>query len=182
MALPSTIYRASIQLSDVDRGVYESLQATVACHPSETAERLVARLLAYALFFEPDLAFTKGIGAGDEPDLWLKGADGRVLLWIEVGLPEPERLIKASRHCERVALVAAGRALPAWERLHLAKLEGIANLALIRIDQQFIGRLASHLERSINWSVTITEGTLYLTVAGETLETPLQSSRGEENL
>lgn len=173
MALPSTIYRANIQLSDIDRGVYESLQFTVARHPSETEERLVTRLLAYALFFEPDLAFTKGISAGDEPDLWLKGADGRVRLWIEVGLPEPQRLIKASRHSERAVLVAAGKALSAWAQQHLAQLEGIPNLRVLCIDQKFISRLASGLERSINWSITVTEDSLYLAVADETLETSL---------
>src|SRR5665647_1535819 len=103
MALPSTIHRVNIQLSDVDRGVYTSLQATVARHPSETEERLVARLLAYALFFDPDLAFTRGISAVDEPDLWVKGPDDRVLLWVEVGIPESHRLIKASHHSERIA-------------------------------------------------------------------------------
>jgi uncharacterized protein YaeQ len=76
MALTPTIYRVSIHLSHIDRGCYEHLQATVARHPSETAERLVARLLAYALCYEPDLVFTKGIAAGDEPDLWRKGGDG----------------------------------------------------------------------------------------------------------
>ncbi|WP_439645266.1 YaeQ family protein [Geotalea toluenoxydans] len=73
MALPSKIYKATIELSDIDRGRYETLQATVAQHPSETAERLLARLLAYAIFCEDDLTFTKGLCATDEPDLWLKG-------------------------------------------------------------------------------------------------------------
>ena len=92
MALPSAIHKVNIQLADIDRGVYETLQSTVARHPSETEERLVARLLAYALFFEPELVFTKGISAVDEPDLWSKGPDGRVLLWVEVGLPEADRI------------------------------------------------------------------------------------------
>ena len=175
MALPSTIYRVNIQLSDVDRGVYESLQATVARHPSETEERLVARLLAYTLFFEPELTFTKGVSAGDEPDLWLKGPDDRVLLWVEVGLPESDRLIKASRHAARVALIACGRALPKWEQLHLAKLEGVSNLSVVRFDQAFISRLASTLDRSINWSVTITDGNLYINVGAETFETVLKN-------
>ena len=174
MALPATIYRVNIQLSDVDRGVYESLQATVARHPSETEERLVARLLAYALFYEPELAFTKGISAGDEPDLWLKGPDDRVLLWIEVGLPEADRLVKASRHAERVALIACGRALPKWEQLHLARLEGVKNLSLLRFDHAFINDLASRLDRSINWDVTITDGNLYINVGTETIEAVLQ--------
>ena len=171
MALPSTIYRVNLEISDIDRGVYETLQASVARHPSETEERLVARLLAYALFFEPELAFTKGISAGDEPDLWLKGPDGRVLLWVEVGLPEPERLIKAGRHAEQVALIACGKALPVWEQQQFPKLVGIANLAMVRLEPAFINRLAAKLERTISWSITITDGTLYLTSGDETLET-----------
>jgi len=178
MALPSTIYRVTIQLSDVDRGVYESLQATVARHPSETEERLVARLLAYALFYEPGLTFTKGISAGDEPDLWVKGPDDRVLLWVEVGLPEADRTIKASRHAARVALIASGRALPKWEQQHLSKLEGVPNLSLIRFDQPFINCLASKLDRSINWAVTITDGNMYINVGDETFETVLQERVG----
>jgi len=174
MARPSTIYKASIQLSNVDRGVYESLQATVAQHPSETEERLVARLLAYAIFHEPELAFTKGISATDEPDLWVKGADGRVRFWVEVGLPEADRIIKASRHSERVALLACGKALASWDQQHLPKLEKLANLTVISMDQAFITSLASRLERSITWSVTITEGTLYLTIGEETMEAAIQ--------
>lgn len=178
MALPSKVYKTSIQLSDVDRGVYETLQATVAQHPSETEDRLVARLLAYAIFHEPELAFTKGISATDEPDLWVKGADGRVRFWVEVGLPEADRIIKASRHSERVALLACGRALATWEQQHLPKLEKLANLTVISIDQAFINKLASQLERSINWSITITEGTFYLTIAEETMEAAIQLKIG----
>ena len=179
MAQPSTIYRANIQLSDIDRGIYKALQTTVARHPSETEERLVARLLAYALFHEEELLFTKGIGVGDEPDLWSKGPDGRVLLWVEVGLPEAERLIKASRHAGRVALLACGNTLPNWERQQLSKLSGVANLTITTLDQGFIRRLVALLERSITWDITITEGTLYLQVAGESLETTIQLRTGQ---
>jgi uncharacterized protein YaeQ len=173
MALPSTIFRASLQLANVDRNLYESLQTTVAQHPSETEERLVARLLAYALSYEPGLAFTRGVGAADEPDLWVKGPDGRVMLWIEVGLPDPERLVKASRHVGRVVLFACGASLPRWEEQHLSKLAGIANLTVVGLDQGFLSRLVAHLQRSITWSLTITEGSLYLNVGNETLETTL---------
>lgn len=178
MALPSMIYRAVIQLSHIDRGIYETLPATIARHPSETEERLVARLLAYAIFYEPELAFTKGVGAGDEPDLWSKGPDGRVTLWIEVGLPEAERLIKAGRHAERVALLTCGSALPNWEKQHLPKLTTVPNLAVISLEQGFVTRLAERLERSIAWSLTITEGTLYLNVGDETLESTLRMQVG----
>jgi uncharacterized protein YaeQ len=175
MALPSTIYRVNISLSDVDRGIYEALQTTVALHPSETPERLAARLLAYALFYDSELAFTKGVGAGDEPDLWLKGPDGRTLLWIEVGLPEAERLIKAARHSERVALIAIGRALSSWEQQHLPKLTGIDNLQILTFDQGFINALAATLERSITWSVTLSDNHLYINSGTETFETILHN-------
>ena len=174
MALPSTIYRAAIQLSHIDRGIYEALQTTIARHPSETEERLVARLLAYAIFYDPELTFTKGVGAGDEPDLWVKGPDGRVTMWIEVGLPEAERLLKAGRHAGRVALLTCGSALPTWEKQHLPKLITMPNLTVITLDQGVMARLVARLERSIAWSLTITEGALYLNVGDEALESALQ--------
>lgn len=175
MALPSTMYRTTIQLSDIDRGVYETLKTTIARHPSETEERLVARLLAWLLFHGEELQFTKGVSAGDEPDLWSRGADGRVLLWVEVGLPEAERLIKAARHAGQVALLACGNGLPNWERQQLPKLANVANLTVVRLDQSFIQRLVALLERAIVWDVTITEGTMYLQINGESLETAVHS-------
>ncbi|MEI7817121.1 MAG: YaeQ family protein [Desulfuromonadales bacterium] len=179
MAQPSSIYRANIQLADVDRGIYETLQATVARHPSETEERLVARLLAYSLFFEPGIAFTKGISAVDEPDLWVKGPDGRVLLWMEVGIPESDRIVKACRHTERAALVACGKAFLSWEQQHLPKLVNIPNLTVISFDQTFINCLTSKLDRTINWDVTITDGNLYINVGVETYDTVLKVRTGK---
>jgi uncharacterized protein YaeQ len=179
MALPSTIYRASIQLADVDRGIYETLQATVARHPSETADRLVARLLAFSLFYEPELVFTKGISAVDEPDLWVKGPDDRVVLWVEVGIPDSDRLIKASRHTERVALVACGKTFHHWEQQHLPKLAGVGNLVIISFDQVFISGLVARLDRSISRAVTINDGNLYINSGDETFETVLQVRVGK---
>lgn len=179
MALPSIIYRATMEISDVDRGVYDTLQTSVARHPSETEERLVLRLLAMILFFEPDLSFTRGICVGDEPDLWLKGPDDRVLLWVEVGLPEAERIVKASRHAGRVALLTGGRSFRHWEQQHLPKLATVGNLTVVALEQDFISRLTGRLERSITWSVTITDNTLYLNTGDETLETPIRMLAGE---
>lgn len=173
MALPATIYRTSIQLSHIDRNLYETLQATVAQHPSETAERLLARILAYAICYEPGLSFTKGVAAGDEPDLWVKGPDGRVTVWIEVGLPDPARLTKAVRHAGQVILIACGSSLARWQEQHLSKLSTIPNLTIIGLDQGFLNDLAARLERSITWSITITEGLLYLNAGDETLEARL---------
>jgi len=180
MAQPSTIYRVGIQLSDIDRGLYETLQTTVARHPSETEERLLARILAYALYYEPELTFTKGVGAGDEPDLWSKGPDGRVRCWIEVGLPDAERMVKASRHSEQVVLCAFGSSLPIWEKQHLPKLAGISNLTVISLDQAFLGQLSERLQRSISWALTVTEGSLYLAIDGETLESSVKHLAGPD--
>lgn len=174
MARPSTIYKASLQLADLDRSVYETLPLTVAQHPSETVERLVARLLAMTLFYEPELTFTKGLSATDEPDIWTIGPDGRVQLWVEVGLPDAERISKACRHAERVALLASGKMLASWNQQHLPKLSNIANLTVVSIDPALIATLAGQLERSINWSITITEGTMYLTNGAVTHEAAIQ--------
>ena len=178
MALPSTVHRATIQLSHVDRGIYETIQTTLARHPSETAERLVLRLLAYAVCYGPELAFTRGVGAGDEPDLWVKGPDDRVALWIEVGTPEPERLLKPVRHAGRVVLLASGPNRLRWDEQHLARLAGVPNLTVIGLDFNFVRQLAAGLERSIAWDVTITGGALYVTAAGETLHAPLEPLAG----
>ena len=174
MALTATIYKATITLADIDRGRYETLTATVARHPSETEERLAARLLAYALFAEEELTFTRGLCAGDEPELWIKGGDGRVRLWVEVGLPDSERIVKASRHCERVALLACGRAFPTWEQQHLPRLARLANLTVIGIDPPFLAAVVQRLERAVVWSLTVSGGVCYLTVGAETLETALR--------
>lgn len=170
MALPATIYKATIQLADIDRGRYETLATTLARHPSETEERLVGRLLAYAIFYEDNLVFTKGLCATDEPDIWVKGGDDRVRLWVEVGLPDSERIVKASRHAERVTLLACGRSLSNWRQQHLPRLAGIGNLTVVSIDQPFLTGLLERLERSISWSITITEGVCYVTLGEETLE------------
>jgi len=178
MALPSTIYRASVQLSDLDRQVYEQLQTTIAQHPSETPERLVARLLAYALCYQEDLSFTKGVGSGDEPDLWKKGADGRVQLWVEVGLPDPERLAKSCRHVEKAVLFAFGPMLSRWLAQHQQKLSSVQNLTLVGIEFGFLKELVESLQRVITWSLTVTEGSLYLTAGERNLETSLQHLGG----
>ena len=177
MALPATI---DLQLSDVDRNRYESIQATLARHPSETEERVVARVLAYALCYREGLAFTRGISSGDEPDLWVKGPDWRIAEWIEVGLPDPDRLIKASRHCGRVILFASGSSLPRWTAQHLARLSGCSNVTVIGFEQQFLDCVTRQLQRTISWSLTITENSLYLGADNGTVETSILHLCGPE--
>lgn len=178
MALPSKIFRVTLRISDIDRGIYETINTTAAQHPSETEVRFVARLLAFSIFNEPELAFTKGLCATDEPDIWVVGPDGRTRLWGEVGLPDAERIIKAGRHAERVVLLACGKALANWEQQHLPRLGKVDNLIIATVDQGFINSIACRLERSIDWSITITEGVLYLTADDETCETDIQVKTG----
>lgn len=181
MALPSMIHRATIELSDLDCNLYEKLETTIARHPSETSERLIARLFAYALCYSEDLSFTKGIAAADEPDLWTKEPDGRVREWIEVGLPDFERLRKVSRHAERVILIAcaSGNSLRRWEEQQLPKLAVIANLTILALDPTFVAQIVTTLQRVIHWSLTITEGNIYLTIGNDTLESALIFLQGE---
>ena len=127
--------------------------------------------LAYALLYEGVLVFTKGVCEGDEPDLWSKAPDDRIRSWIEVGLPDPERLLKARRHADQVTLLAFGSKLPGWERQHLDKLINSSNITVIILEQEFINQLVSRLKRTVSWSITVTEGNLYLQDGAETLET-----------
>ena len=178
MAQRATIHRINIELSDTDRQVYEEIQISIARADSETAHRLVVRLLAYCLCFELDLAFTGGVGSGDEPDVWVKEPGGRVKAWIEVGLPDPERLVKAARHCARVVLLAYGRSLPRWQAEHLSKLEKLPNVTVAALDLSFLDQLANSLDRTVNWSLTVSGGTLYLTTGRLQLEAALQPISG----
>jgi len=108
MARNATIYRVQLELSHIDRDQYAELQLTVARHPSETMQRTLMRLLAFGLRYDEGLEFGRGVSATDEPDLWRRSGDGRVIEWIEVGQPESRRLIKASRQSERCQLFVFG--------------------------------------------------------------------------
>ena len=104
MALTATIYNFDIQLSDVDRGVYETLSLRVACHPSETEEYLVTRVLAYCLEYAEGIAFGKGLSEPNEPAITIRGMSGALSSWIEVGSPDAERLHRASKASPRVVV------------------------------------------------------------------------------
>ncbi|MCC2660774.1 MAG: yaeQ [Arthrobacter sp.] len=178
MAQRSTIHRVSVELSDTDRQVYETIQMSVARADSETPHRLIARVLAYCLCYERDIEFTGGVGAGDEPDVWVRELDGRVKVWVEVGLPDPNRLLKAARHCERVVLLAYGRRLPGWQTESLPALEKASNITIAALDQPFLEQLVTRLDRTLAWELTVSGGTLYLTVGKDQLEAPVTHIAG----
>lgn len=164
MALRPTIYKARIALSDLDRQIYDTLNLTVARHPSETAERMLARVLAYCLNAQPELSFCKGLSDAEEPDLWARTLDGRIALWIEVGEPAFDRLRKASRMAEAVRVYSFNHKSPVWWSQGRDKL-GTLPVEIYQFAWPAMQALGAMAERNLDWSVTVSGDTLL--VAGE---------------
>lgn len=171
MARGATLYKARLELSLVDRNVYAERDVTLARHPSETLQRALVRALAYALRFEEDLEFGRGVSATDEPDLWSREGDGRPRQWIEVGQPGGKRLIKAARQSERVTLFAFGDGVERWRQGQLDEIDAPANLSVARIDDDFLDALAAETDRQLRWSLTLSEGIVFLTTGDVSFET-----------
>ena len=162
MALKPTIYKAQIELADSDRNHFDSLALTLAKHPSETLERMAARLLAYCLNATRGLEFTRGLSSTDEPDLWQHSDSGEVEHWIEVGQPEEPRLRKASGRARKVSVYTFGKSSDTWW-----KINGEAIGALPRVDVwQFawpeIQAAADLLARTVQLNLSIVGGVMYL--------------------
>ncbi|WP_313517572.1 YaeQ family protein [Pseudomonas sp.] len=162
MALQATTYKVEINLTDLDRSVYDTARFTVARHPSETEERLVVRLIGYLLWYGELLSFGRGLSDVDEPALWEKSLDDRVLHWIEVGQPDAERITWCSRRTERFSLLAYGN-LRVWQSKVLDGVRGLKNINVVAVPQEALEAVARDLPRSINWAVMISEGTLFIT-------------------
>ncbi len=177
MALRATPYKVHLELSDTDRGVYESLHMTVARHPSETEERLATRILAYGLWYEEHLAFGRGLSDVDEPALWSKSLDGQIEHWIEVGRPSAERLVWCARRYPRVSLLAYGNH-QTWASGVLPQVAGMHNLQIAVLPQAPLDQLSSELPRSIDWGLMITDDVLYVSRDEQQHELPLQWLQG----
>jgi uncharacterized protein YaeQ len=171
MARGAIIYRAQLELSLIDRNLYAERTMSVARHPSETLERTLLRVLAFALRFDPQLEFGRGVSATDEPDLWSREGDGRVREWIEVGQPDGKRLVKASRQSQRVTLFAFGDGVERWKTAQLDSIDSPANLSVARIDDGFLHELAAVSDRQLRWSLTLSEGILFLNAGDDSFET-----------
>jgi uncharacterized protein YaeQ len=177
MALTATIYQFTVELSDVDRGIYESLDLRVARQPSETAEYMLMRLLAYCLEYADGISFTQGVAAGDEPAVWIHDLTGKLLAWIEVGLPDAERLHRGSRLAERVAVYTHRDVEQFQKQLAGKKIFRSEDLPVYALDRYFVEGLANLLERRTRLSITVTEGQLYVTVGDQTLNTLVVAHR-----
>jgi uncharacterized protein YaeQ len=173
LASGSTIYTFDIELADVDRGVYEALNLRVAQHPSETLDYLVTRVLAYCLEYAEGIAFSKGLSDPDEPALQVRDLTGALQLWVDVGLPEPERLHRASKAAPRVAVYAHKDTAQWVQRLAEAKIYRADELDLFSLDRAWIAQIVSRLDRRMKWSLSRSESEIYLTLGNDTLQTAL---------
>jgi uncharacterized protein YaeQ len=167
MALKSTIYKAQVQLADMDRHVYADHALTLALHPSETEERLMARLLAFALLAPGDdrrgrLEFAKGLSDPDEPDLWQRDLTGELVQWIEVGQPDERRMLKASARAERVTIYAYSAAVPVWWQGIATKLTRAANLAVWQLPAEQSQALAALAARSMQLQISVQDGHVWV--------------------
>jgi uncharacterized protein YaeQ len=164
MALKSTVFKVRLNISDLDRNFYEDFSLSVARHPSETDERMMLRVVAYALHADSQLAFGRGISTDDEPDLWLKDLTGAIDLWIELGTPDPDRLRKACGRARQVVLYAYGeRALKVWWEKHAAALGRFDNLRVYAVEDSPFTALGELAAPGLALQCTVSDGELWVT-------------------
>jgi uncharacterized protein YaeQ len=163
MALKSTVLKLSLSLSDLDRNHFADYTLTVAQHPSETAERVMVRVLAFALHAGPDLRFGKGLSSDEEAAVWEIDPTGAIELWIEVGLPDESRIRKACGRAARVVLITyGGKSADLWWRQNADVLARHSNLEVFQLGFEDGEKLARLAERNMKLTWTIQEGTIYL--------------------
>jgi uncharacterized protein YaeQ len=164
MAQAATIFKVELHIADMDRGYYADHHLTVARHPSETDERMMVRLLAFALHAGERLAFTRGLSSeDDEPDLWQKSLTDEVEVWVDVGLPDERRLRKASRKAEQVYIYAyGGRGVTSWWQKTAAAARDFDNLHITNLPYEATQALAQLVARSMELQCTIQEGQVWL--------------------
>lgn len=177
MAIGSVMHAFTVQLADVDRGVYEELSLRVARHPSETDAFMLTRVLAYGLEYEEGIEFSAGIAATDEPAVMVRDRTGALRAWIEVGAPDADRLHHGSRAAERVAVYThrdPERIALAWagKKIHRAE-----DIPVHSFDPGFTDAATPALERRNRMTVSVTERQLYLDLNGTSLTTALHERR-----
>ena len=173
MAQTSTVHVFDVALSDVDRGVYTTLSLKVARHPSESAEYMLTRVLAYALEVEEGLTFTSGLSVADEPALWTRDLTGQLRAWIEVGTPDAPRLHKASKACDRVVVYCHKDVRHYLRTLAGQKVHAPARITIVEIDRRFVDAVAAKVERRTALALSVTEGQLNVDVGGEAFDAEL---------
>lgn len=179
MALPSTLHRFELGISDVDRGVYEQLEFRIAKHPSETSEFAIVRVLAFALEFTEGLEFGPGLCEASEPALSIRDAQREIATWIDIGGPAAERLHKASKKTGSVVVYTHRDVTHLQKDWSGKKIHDREKIRVVSIPRNLIRALTPCLDRTNKWDVLRTEGILYVTAGGETHEGVLEEHRIE---
>jgi uncharacterized protein YaeQ len=179
MALKATIYKAHVQLADMDRHVYGDHSVTIARHPSETDERMMIRLLAFALNVPADnhhgaLEFAKSLWDLDEPDLWQKDLTGQIVHWLDVGQPDDKRIMKSCPRSERVSVYSFSSSTAVWWAGLKTKITRANNLKVWQIEAQASAALAALAQRTMQLQVTVQDGTVWVGDGQQSVEiTPI---------
>lgn len=185
MAIKSTIFKAELQIANMDSHYYQDHALTIAQHPSETDERMMVRVLAFALNANEALAFGKGLSTDDEPDLWQKDLTGIIELWIDVGLPDEKLIRKACGRARNVIIYTyGGRGADIWWNQNSSKLERLNNLTVISLPETTSQPLATMAQRTMQLQMTVQDEEIWfadnnnrIQVEMTTLKTPSESYR-----
>jgi len=157
MALKATIYKADLNIADMDSHHYADYQLTLAMHPSETIERLMVRILAFARFADEQLQFTKDLFETDEPALWQKDLTGQLEQWIELGQPSEDKLKKASARCKRVAIVTYGQQVDEWWKRN-SKVKTLSNVEVWQLAPETTAQIQNLCERTMQLQLNVMDG------------------------
>lgn len=180
MALKATIYKVQLQIADMDRGIYGDHILTLAQHPSETEERMMVRLLAYALNTPADnhhgaLVFARGLADTDEPDLWQLDLTGQLVHWIEVGQPDERRMLRAASRADQATFISYSASTPIWWAGVKNKLTRTERLAVWQLPSEQSAALAKLAQRSMQIQVTVQDGTVWFNDGSASVELALQA-------
>ena len=170
MAIKPTIYKLRIDISDFNRDYYDSVNLTVALHPSETLERMMVRIVAYCLNAQENITFTKGLSNIEEPDIWVKTLDDLITLWIEVGEPAPDRIKKSSRLAPEVKIYSFNSKSNTWWEQSKNKVSPYKNVRFYQFDWQQTQVLARFAERTMDWSLSISGNSVYIAAENQECE------------
>ncbi|MBL8053914.1 MAG: YaeQ family protein [Nitrospira sp.] len=179
MAPNATIYKATLQISDLDRQYFQDHSVTLARHPSETEERLMVRVLAFALHADEALSFGRGIGTEDEPALWQRDDNGTINLWIEIGQPDEKTLRQTCGRAKQVVVYAYGaRSAEVWWTNQRQSLDRLKNLSVTLLPMESVRVLAEMARPSMQLQWTIQDGHLWIADGTQTLQIELQRLKG----
>jgi uncharacterized protein YaeQ len=169
MALGATIHVFKIDLADADRGVYRPLELRLARHPSETEDHLLTRVVAYCLEYAEGIAFSNGLFDSDQPTIAVRDLTGALRVWIDVGAPEAARLHRAAKLAPRVAIYTNKDAELLAARLRAERIHRVEAMELYAVDRDWLASVAAHLTRRMEFTLTVAEQHLYLSIGEETL-------------